>query len=90
MVQGDKVLITDIDGQVEVNTRLDDVYDDRTYMVIDKESWSKVIAQEIIEETKDNINIDVITMKVTEILDDGLKADLIDYVAYYLKDELGE
>ena len=90
MMYGDNILITDINGKIEVESRLDDVYDDRTYIVIDKQVLGEILAKEILEETKGEINIDTVTKKVTRILDDGLKHDLVDYVCYNLRDELEE
>lgn len=63
MYVGDKMedkflTIRDINGQIEVDTKFDEYYEDYIFVVIDKEDMSTQIANQIMQETDVNFDLE--------------------------------
>lgn len=84
---GDKVQIRDINGQIEVDSSFEDIYDDRIYTVIDKQALGESIGKELLTDEpdtdyEDNCNIiyeEIDTAIINKIVD-----DIFNYVFEYI------
>jgi hypothetical protein len=83
---GDKVQIRDINGQIEVDERLEDVYDNNIYTIIDKQSLGESIGRELLDEDPDKDYMDnchIIYEEIDKTIN-GIVNDIFDYVEEYL------
>lgn len=83
---GDKVQIRDINGQIEIDERLEDVYDNSIYTIIDKQSLGESIGQELLDEDPEKDYIDNCHLIYEEIdkTINGIVNDIFGYVEEYL------
>jgi hypothetical protein len=83
---GDKVQIRDINGQIEVDERLEDVYDNNIYTIIDKQSLGESIGRELLDEDPEEDYIDNCHLIYEEIdkTINGIVNDIFGYVEEYL------
>lgn len=84
---GDKVIIQDINGQIQINNSFDDFLDDKFYTIIDKESIAQYIGRKIIDEEKDfDIDKDwnIIWEMIDTLLINDITQNISDYVYEYL------
>lgn len=85
---GDKIQIRDINGQIEVDTSFEDIYDDRVYIVIDKQSLGETIGSELLDEDPEmdyDDNIDLIYKEINKQVINDLKADICICVQEYIE-----
>lgn len=84
---GDKVQIRDINGQIEVDSSFDGMYDDSIYVIIDKQAIGESIGREILDDDPDidieddcHIAIEHIKSSITnEIIN-----DIYSYIQEYI------
>lgn len=85
---GDKVYIKDINGIPEVCSSFTDIYDDRTYTVIDKFSLAETIGKKILDNIPDfNIDnqYDIIYEEIDSAITNEITNDIYSYVQNYLE-----
>lgn len=83
---GDYVLIKNMNGETEVSERLEDVYDDGVYTIIDKQSLGETIGQTLLDEDPDEDYIDNCHIIYEEI--DKTMNDVIDTIFGYVEEYL--
>lgn len=95
MYVGDKMedkflTIRDINGQIEVDTKFDEYYEDYIFVVIDKEDISTQIANQIIQETDVNFDLEEDYDLVFETIDNALINDIVDTMYHLVENKLKE
>ena len=95
MYVGDKMedkflTIRDINGQIEVDTKFDECYEDYIFVVIDKEDMSTQIANQIIQETDVNFDLEEDYDLVFETIDSALINNIADTMYHLIEEKLKE
>lgn len=84
---GDKVQIRDINGQIEVDSNFNGMYDDRIYVVIDKQEIGESIGRDILDAYPD-IDIEddchIAYGRIESSVTDEIIEDIYSYVQEYI------
>ena len=84
---GDKALIQDMNGQTAVRTNFDDVYNDRFYIIIDKQSLGESIGRELLDNDPDEDyedNCQFIYEEIDKQIINDIVDDIFNYVLEYI------
>lgn len=85
---GDKIQIRDINGQLEVNSNLEDIYDDRIYTIIDKQDLGEKIGRELLDNEPNTDYMDnchIIYEEIDKAIINQIVNDIFDYVIEYIE-----
>lgn len=84
---GDFVLIRDINGTTQVDSKFEDIYNDRIYCIIDKESLAETIGREILDDEPDfdiEDNCHIVFEEIDKKIINEIVNDIFDYVHEYI------
>lgn len=83
---GDFVLIRDINGTTQVDCKFEDIYDDKFYCIIDKQSLGERIGRNLLDEEPDldfEDNCHIIYEEIDKQIINDIVNDIFDYVLEY-------
>lgn len=84
---GDRILIRDINGQIEVDSSFEDIYDDTIYTVIDKQELGESIGRELLDNEPDTDyedNCHIIYEEIDKAIINQIVNDIFSYVFEYI------